>query len=78
MNMFIAAAEDPTAISTSPGTLGFVFTFLMMVGAGFLIFDLVRRIRRVRYRAEVEQEISEEEAAIEEAAQLLKQKNLES
>jgi hypothetical protein len=36
---------------------------------------MVRRIRKVRYRAEIVQEISEEQAAIEEAAELAKQRN---
>jgi hypothetical protein len=34
---------------------------------------MVRRIRRMRYREEILQEISEEEAAAEEAAELAKQ-----
>jgi hypothetical protein len=42
----------------------------MAIGAGFVIWDMVRRIRRVRYREEIQIEISEEEAALEEAREL--------
>jgi hypothetical protein len=35
---------------------------------------MVRRIRKIRYRDEIQQEISEEQAAIEEAAELEKQR----
>ncbi len=66
-------SAEPTAISTSPGTIGWVFTFGLGVAALFLIYDMVRRIRRMRYREEILQEISEEEAAAEEAAELAKQ-----
>jgi len=77
MNLFsliLKSANEPTAISTSPGTIGWVFTFFIAVAALFLIYDMVRRIRRVRYRTEIQQEISEEEAAKEEAAELARQK----
>ena len=74
-NTLILRAEDESgAIATSPGTIGWVFTFAMAVIVGFLIFDMVRRIRKVKYRAEIQQEISEEQAAIEEAAELAKQR----
>ena len=68
------ATDEPTAISTSPGTIGWVFTFFLAVAAVILIADMVRRIRKMRYRAEIQQEISEEEAAIEEAAELARQR----
>jgi len=67
-------SAEPTAISTSPGTIGWIFTFSLAVAALFLIYDMVRRIRRMRYRAEIQQEITEEEAAAEEAAELARQK----
>jgi hypothetical protein len=38
-------------------------TFLMAVGAIALIFDMVRRIRRVRYRAEIAEKLAAEAAA---------------
>lgn len=67
-------SAEPTAISTSPGTIGWVFTFFIAVAALVLIYDMVRRIRRMRYRAEIQQEISEEEAAAAEAAELERQR----
>lgn len=64
---------DPSLITTSPGTIGWVMTSLVAVGAVFLIFDMTRRIRRVRYREEILEGISEEQAAIEEAAELARE-----
>jgi hypothetical protein len=76
INTLLPRASDEAAnIAASPGTLGWVFTFAVAVAAGLLIFDMVRRIRKVRYRAEIVQEISEEQAAIEEAAELAKQRS---
>ena len=68
------STDEPTAISTSPGTIGWVFTFFIAVAAVLLIADMVRRIRKVRYRAEIQEEISEEEAAIQEAAELARER----
>ena len=41
----------------TPGTWGFVLTAFIVVLTTFLIVDMVRRIRRVRYRAQVEEAI---------------------
>lgn len=38
-------------------------TFLMAAGAIALIFDMVRRIRRVRYRAEITEKLAAEASA---------------
>ena len=54
---------DPAATWYSPGTIGFIMTFFMAVGAIALIFDMVRRIRRVRYRAEIAEKLAAEAAA---------------
>ncbi len=48
----------------TPGLLGFLLTAFIVVITALLIVDMVRRIRRVRYRAQVE----EERAAAAEAA----------
>ncbi|MBG0739798.1 hypothetical protein IV500_10415 [Paeniglutamicibacter antarcticus] len=45
---------DPDQVS--PGFLGFLFTFGIVVIMFFLIRDMVKRIRRVRYRAQVEED----------------------
>jgi hypothetical protein len=44
---------DPASVT--PGTLGFLATLFMVVVVIFLIRDMVKRIRRVRYAAEVAQ-----------------------
>ncbi|PVZ58946.1 hypothetical protein [Arthrobacter sp. H-02-3] len=40
----------------TPGFLGFLLTAFIVVLTALLIVDMVRRIRRVRYRAQVEAE----------------------
>lgn len=39
----------------TPGTWGFILTAFVVVLTTLLIVDMVRRIRRVRYRAQVEE-----------------------
>ena len=48
----------------SPGVVGFIATFGMGAVAVLLIFDLVRRVRRVRYRAEIVQKLEQEEQGL--------------
>jgi hypothetical protein len=45
----------------SPGVVGFVATFGMGAAAVLLVFDLVRRVRRVRYRAEITEKLDLEQ-----------------
>lgn len=45
----------------SPGVVGFVATFSMGAAAVLLVFDLVRRVRRVRYRAEIAEKLDLEQ-----------------
>ena len=40
----------------TPGTWGFIMTAFFVLATTLLIVDMVRRIRRVRYRAQVEEE----------------------
>jgi len=49
---------DPTLVS--PGVWGFVITAAIMVVVILLIIDMVRRMRRVNYRAEVRQRLEAE------------------
>lgn len=56
---------DPANTWYSPGIVGFLMTFIMVGGAVLLIFDMVRRIRRVRYREEIQQKLAAEQAAAE-------------
>jgi hypothetical protein len=63
-SLLLAATPTPSANPAetfySPGTLGFIFTFIMAGLAILLIFDMVRRMRRVRYRAEVQEKLAAE------------------
>ena len=56
---------DPASTFYSPGTLGFIMTFFVSAAAIALIFDMVRRVRRVRYRAEIEAKLEAEAAVAE-------------
>lgn len=64
-----AAAATPTPTPTvdpnlvTPGPVGFVIVAVVVVFAVLLIWDMQRRIRRVRYREEVRAELDAEEAA---------------
>ena len=66
ISAFLAASPspspstDPANTFYSPGTIGFIATFGMALGATLLIFDLVRRVRRVRYRAEIQEKLDAE------------------
>lgn len=53
---------DPSNTFYSPGTIGFIATFLVAAGAIVIIFDMVRRIRRVRYRTDVAAKLEAEAA----------------
>ena len=57
-----APIEDDAEKFYSPGTLGFIFTFMLAALAILLIFDMVRRMRRVRYRAEIREKLAAEAA----------------
>ena len=52
---------DPTLVS--PGPVGFAIVAVIVVLAAVLVWDMQRRIRRVRYREEVRAELDAEEAA---------------
>ncbi|GAB6858654.1 hypothetical protein [Microbacterium xylanilyticum] len=64
-----AATATPTPTPTvdpnlvTPGPVGFVIVAVVVVFAALLIWDMQRRIRRVRYREEVRAELDAEEAA---------------
>jgi hypothetical protein len=45
----------------SPGTIGFIITFAVAVGAVFLFFDMNRRIRKTKYRSEIREKLAEED-----------------
>lgn len=56
---------DPANTWYSPGIIGFLMTFIVVGGAVLLILDMVRRVRRVRYRAEIQEKLAAEQAAAE-------------
>ncbi|QEO16257.1 hypothetical protein FLP10_14295 [Agromyces intestinalis] len=64
-NLALVATEnqdefDPDAVT--PGIIGFIATFLIMAAVLLLVLDMVRRIRRVNYRAEANARLDAEEA----------------
>ncbi|WP_353827185.1 hypothetical protein [Agromyces sp. SYSU T0242] len=65
LTLAAAAAEEFDEDDVTPGVVGFVLTILVMVAVLLLILDMVRRIRRVNYRAEARERIAAEQAAAE-------------
>ena len=59
-----AATQEPSdefdPDTVTPGIWGFVLTFVIMVVVVLLVLDMVRRIRRVNYRAEVREQLESE------------------
>ncbi|MFM1952885.1 MAG: hypothetical protein RL187_94 [Actinomycetota bacterium] len=53
-----AIEVDPNSVT--PGVIGFVVTFAVMVVVILLVMDMVRRVRRVRYREEIAQRLDAE------------------
>jgi hypothetical protein len=53
---------DPANTFYSPGTVGFLAVAFITLAAVVIIFDMVRRVRRVRYRAEVQEKLAAEAA----------------
>jgi len=50
---------DPNIVT--PGVVGFAVTFLIAVATVLLVIDMTRRIRRVRYREEIREELVAEQ-----------------
>ena len=46
----------------TPGVVGFAVTFLIAVATVLLLVDMTRRVRRVRYRSEVREQLAMEQA----------------
>jgi hypothetical protein len=60
-------AEDFDPNLVTPGVWGFVITFAIVVAVVLLVVDMVRRTRRVTYRAAVNEQLDAEEAAARDA-----------
>ncbi|WP_374974820.1 hypothetical protein ACEYYH_13170 [Microbacterium trichothecenolyticum] len=54
-------AVDPNLVS--PGVVGFLFTALIAIAVIFLVWDMMRRIRRGRVRADIQEQLDAEEQA---------------
>lgn len=54
-------AVDPDLVS--PGVVGFLFTALIAIAVIFLVWDMMRRIRRGRVRADIQEQLDAEEQA---------------
>jgi hypothetical protein len=73
-SVWLAATPTPTPSSgpsedqVTPGVVGFVVTFLVAVAVVLLVIDMVRRIRRVRYRAEIAEKLDAEQAGQQDTA----------
>ncbi len=52
---------DPNSVT--PTWVGFAITFLVAAAAVLLIMDMVRRVRRVRYRGEIREQLEAERGA---------------
>jgi hypothetical protein len=44
----------------TPGVIGFAVTFLIALATVFLLIDMSRRMRRVRYRSEIREQLEAE------------------
>jgi hypothetical protein len=61
----LATDEEFDPDTVTPGIWGFVLTFFVMVAVVLLILDMVRRMRRVNMRAQVQAQLAAEaEAAL--------------
>ncbi len=63
--LLLAVTPPPSDIDedlVTPGVWGFVITFVLAVIVVLLIVDMVRRLRRVRYRAEINERLDAEES----------------
>jgi capsular polysaccharide biosynthesis protein len=57
-NLIPPIEVDPNLVT--PGVIGFIVTLIVGVGAILLIIDMIKRVRRVRYRAEVGERLDAE------------------
>jgi hypothetical protein len=60
--------KTPNPDLVTPGVWGFIVIFLIAVVTILLVVDMTRRVRRTRYRAEVNAKLDAEEAASSQAS----------
>ncbi|TFD24256.1 hypothetical protein [Cryobacterium sp. TMS1-13-1] len=65
LNVVLAATPDPDfdPNTVTPGVVGFLVFFLIALATLVLCLDVVRRIRRTTYRAEIKARLDAEVAA---------------
>lgn len=66
LNAALAVAEEEPMFdpnSVTPGVIGFLATFAVIVIVVLLVTDMVRRVRRTQYRAQVNERLDAEIAA---------------
>jgi len=64
IDLLAAATPTPAPLdedTVTPGWVGFVVIFALALVTVFLIIDMTRRVRRVRYREEVRAKLAAEE-----------------
>ncbi len=54
---------EPDPELVTPGFLGFAIVAILVVAVVLLVWDMQRRIRRTRYRAEIDAELDAEQQA---------------
>ncbi|WP_353810458.1 hypothetical protein [Agromyces sp. SYSU T00194] len=59
------AEEEFDPNSVTPGPLGFIAIFVVMIAVILLAMDMVRRIRRTTYRDEIRERLEAEQLAAE-------------
>ncbi len=55
------STPDPDTVT--PGVIGFLAILFLAVATILLVLDMLRRVRRVRYRGEVREQLDRERAA---------------
>ncbi|NQX11267.1 hypothetical protein HQQ80_06500 [Microbacteriaceae bacterium VKM Ac-2855] len=55
-------APDFNEDTVTPGLIGFIVMFLIAVAAVLLALDMVRRVRRTTYRAQVTEQLEKEQS----------------
>jgi hypothetical protein len=66
----VTPTPSPTDFDTdqvTPGVVGFVVTFAVALIVILLVMDMVRRVRRVNYRAQIAEDLDAEEREIADA-----------
>jgi len=63
LGVLLAKTPDPDTVT--PGPIGFLAIAFVGIAVVLLGFDLVRRIRRTTYRAEIQERLAEEARAAE-------------